>query len=224
MPGVKAQIILKQIYDRLYEHFGPQEWWPAETSFEVIVGAILTQNTSWSNVEKAIASLRKNKLLTPKALKAAPVSRLARLIRSSGYYNQKARKLKNFTDFLYANYGGNLKKMSKEGHFILRGKLLGVNGIGPETADSILLYAANKPVFVVDAYTRRVFSRHGLVKEDDTYSSIQSYFMDNLRNDPVLFNEFHALIVRLGKDVCKTRPDCGACPLKGSMKKAYSAL
>jgi len=206
---------LRLIYGKLYKHFGPQEWWPAETPFEVIVGAILTQNTSWSNVEKAIANLKKNRLLTPGALKAIPVSRLAKLIRSSGYYNQKARKLKNFTRFLFQGYGGSLDKMFQDDRLILRGKLLEVNGIGFETADSILLYAANMPMFVVDAYTRRILSRHGLIRPDASYSQIQDYFMDNLKNDAGLFNEFHALIVRLGKEICKTAPECGVCPLKG---------
>ena len=213
MADLKAQAVLKLTFDKLYRHFGPQKWWPAKTPFEVIVGAILTQNTSWSNVEKAIANLRKNNLLTPKALNAVPVPRLARLIRSSGYYNQKAKKLKNFTDFLFTDYGGRLDKMFKEDHLILRAKLLGVNGIGFETADSILLYAANMPMFVVDAYTRRILSRHGLVRPDATYGEIQDHFMDNLQNDPALFNEYHALIVRLGKEFCKTDPDCRDCPL-----------
>ena len=218
MADLKAQAILKLIYDKLYKHFGPQKWWPAKTPFEVIVGAILTQNTSWSNVEKAIANLKKHALLTPDALKAVPVSRLAKLIHSSGYYNQKAKKLKNFTDFLFGNYGGRLDKMLKEDYLILRAKLLGVSGIGLETADSILLYAANMPMFVVDAYTRRILSRHNLIKPDATYSEIQNHFMDNLKSDPALFNEFHALIVRLGKEICKTDPDCQACPLKGIEK------
>jgi endonuclease-3 related protein len=210
--------ILDEIYRRLYKAFGPQHWWPGETPFEVIIGAILTQNTAWRNVEKAIKNLKKNRLLTAKALNKIPRSRLARLIRSTGYYNQKAKKLKNFIQFLFDNYGGSLKRMFAEDFLVLRAKLLGVNGIGLETADSILLYAANKPMFVVDAYTRRILSRHNLIKPTATYSEIQDYFMDNLENEVNLFNEFHALLVRLGKDICKAKPNCRVCPLRGIEK------
>ena len=215
MRDVKAQKVLKEIYEKLYKHFGPQHWWPGETPFEVIVGAILTQNTSWSNVEKAIGNLKKERLLNPLALKEVPLSRLAGLIRSSGYYNQKARKLKNFTDFLFDSYNGSMERMLGEDHLILRKKLLGVKGIGFETADSILLYAADKPVFVVDAYTKRIFSRHNFIAQEAEYGQVQEYFMDNLKKNARLFNEFHALIVMLGKTVCKTVPECQRCPLKG---------
>jgi len=214
MTKTKTQDTLKLIYERLYKHFGPQHWWPGETPFEVIVGAILTQNTAWSNVEKAISNLKSNNLLTPKALKHVPLSRLAKLIRPSGYYNQKTAKLKNFVDFLFDNYGGSLEEMFNEDYLLLRAKLLKINGIGLETADSILLYAASKPLFVVDAYTKRVLTRHNLVQADAGYTEIQNYFMDSLAPETKLFNEFHALIVRLGKDVCKTKPDCPNCPLR----------
>jgi endonuclease-3 related protein len=214
-----AQEILAEIYQRLYKTFGPQHWWPAQTPFEVVIGAILTQNTAWVNVQKAIRNLKQKRLLTPAALKRVPVSQLARLIRSTGYYNQKAKKIKNFIKFLFAHYNGSLKRMFGEDFLILRAKLLDVNGIGLETADSILLYAGNKPIFVVDAYTRRIFSRHNLIKADASYSQIQNYFMDNLENRVQLFNEYHALLVRLGKETCKTKPDCRVCPLRGIEKE-----
>lgn len=211
--------ILGEIYERLFKAFGPQHWWPGETPFEVCIGAILTQNTAWTNVEKAIVNLKKEKLLTPQALKKVSIRRLARFIRSAGYFNQKAKKLKNFIRFLFDDYGGNINKMLNEDFLILRGKLLEVNGIGLETADSIVLYAANKPLFVVDAYTRRILSRHNLIGMDASYSEIQNLFMDNLEDRVSLFNEYHALIVRLGKEICKTKPNCPACPIKDIEKK-----
>ena len=206
--------ILEEIYQRLYKAFGPQHWWPGRTPFEVIMGAILTQNTAWVNVQKAIKNLKQNNLLSPKALKRVSRSQLARLIRPTGYYNQKAKKVKNFVQFLFDNYQGSLKRMFSEDFLILRSQLLKINGIGLETADSILLYAGNKPIFVVDAYTRRISSRHNLIKPTATYSEIQNYFMDNLENEVRLFNEYHALLVRLGKEICKTKPDCPVCPLR----------
>ncbi len=206
--------VLKEIYNRLYGFFGPQHWWPADTAFEVIVGAILTQNTSWANVKKAIDNLKKQNLLKPSAIKKINTKKLAELIRPSGYYNQKAKKLKNFIFFLFRNYQGNLSKMFKQEVFALREKLLSVNGIGPETADSILLYAAGKPVFVVDAYTKRILSRHKLIGDKFNYPEVQEIFMKSLEPDPKLFNEYHALIVKLGKDICKTKPNCISCPLK----------
>jgi endonuclease-3 related protein len=208
------QEILEDIYQRLYKTFGPQHWWPGETPFEVIIGAILTQNTAWTNVEKAIRNLKQRRLLNPKALKRVSGNQLARLIKPTGYYNQKAKKVKSFIKFLFDNYHGSLKGMFQEDFLVLRAKLLDVNGIGLETADSILLYAGNKPMFVVDAYTRRILSRHNLVEPRATYSQIQNYFMDNLENRVRLFNEYHALLVRLGKEICKTKPNCRVCPLK----------
>lgn len=204
------------IYEKLYSYFGPQRWWPAKTPFEVIVGAILTQNTNWSNVEKAISSLRKYNLLQPEKIYKLPHKRLAALIKSAGYYNIKAGRLKAFMGFLFGAYQGSLRRMSGVNTPYLRSELLSVKGIGPETADSILLYAFNKPVFVVDAYTKRIFSRHALIKEEGaSYDSVQSLFMDNLKANAKLFNEYHALLVRLGKDFCqKRRPKCEVCPLK----------
>lgn len=202
------------IYKKLYMHFGPQHWWPGDTPFEVIVGAILTQNTSWSNVEKAIASLKNHKLLKPHRLYKLSSKRLASLIKPAGYYNIKAKRLKNFLRFLSVNYEGKIGKMSKEKTQALRSRLLAVNGIGPETADSILLYALGKKIFVIDAYTKRILTRHGLIGEDAGYDEAQSLFMRHLPSRADIFNEYHALLVRLGKDFClKNRPRCEECPI-----------
>lgn len=206
--------ILKEIYQKLFLHFGPQRWWPAETPFEVIVGAILTQNTAWSNVKKVIDNLKKQNLLKPTTLKKINTRKLAKLIRSSGYYNQKAKKLKNFLSFLFKRYGGSLSKMFRQDIFKLREELLEIKGIGPETADSILLYAGDKPIFVVDAYTKRILSRHNIIDDTLNYAGVQEIFMKNLKPDVKLFNEYHALLVKLGKDICKTKPNCPVCPLK----------
>ena len=164
MDAVKSGISVKEIYDILYKRYGPQDWWPARTDFEVIVGAILTQNTAWTNVEKAIESLRRERLLSARALYDTSHAKLASLIRSAGYYNVKAKRLKHFLDFLFNEYGGDIRALKKVETKVLRNKLLGVNGIGPETCDSIMLYALEKPVFVVDAYTKRIFSRHGFLR------------------------------------------------------------
>ncbi len=202
-------------YHKLYSRFGPQHWWPGDTSFEIIVGAILTQNTNWGNVARAIANLKQAKVLTPKKLYSLPVSKLAALIRPSGYYNIKAKRLRSFLGHLFNNYNGSLKKMFNRPAAELREEILNVKGIGPETADSILLYAGGFPVFVVDAYTKRIFSRHKFFSEKAGYHEVQKIFTDNLKKDARLFNEYHALIVRLGKDFCKkTNPRCDICPLK----------
>jgi endonuclease-3 related protein len=209
------KVLPKDIYKKLYEHFGPQHWWPAQTPFEVIVGAILTQNTNWSNVEKAIQNLKMGKLLSAEKLYHLSEKKLAALIRSAGYYNIKANRLRNFLDFFIKKYKGDIKKLSKGDTQILREDLLSVKGIGAETADSILLYALNKPIFVVDAYTKRILSRHKIVKPDAGYLEVQKIFMQNLKKDEKLFNEYHALLVRLGKEYClKNNPKCYACPLK----------
>ena len=205
---------LNLIYRKLYAHFGPQFWWPAQSPFEVMVGAILTQSSSWRNVEKAIANLKKHKVLEPRKIYNLKHKNLARLIHSCGYYNIKAKRLKEFLGFFINNYGASVKKMSKAKPSILREELLSVKGIGPETADSILLYALNKPVFVVDAYTRRIFSRHKLLKPAASYAQAQGLFMSGLKKDAKLFNEYHALLVALAKTYCsKARPKCSACPL-----------
>ncbi|MGA2511859.1 MAG: endonuclease III domain-containing protein [Candidatus Acidiferrales bacterium] len=199
----------------MFTAFGPQHWWPGKTQFEIIVGAILTQNTAWKNVERAIANLREAGLLSPAAIEKAPLPRLERLIRSSGYYRQKARKLKAFCHFLRAEYGGSLKRMFETPTMPLREKLLGVFGVGPETADSILLYAGGHPVFVVDAYTKRVLARHGWAHEKSKYDDVRWMFERQFPGDVKRFNEFHALIVNTGKHFCVTQePHCNRCPLE----------
>jgi endonuclease III related protein len=216
---------LSLIYKKLYSRFGPQAWWPADTALEVMLGAVLTQNTSWANVEKAIANLKKKRLLKLDKLYRLPQRRLSALIRPAGYYNVKAKRLKNFLKFLIAAYGGDLKQMRRKGAGVLRRRLLGINGIGPETADSILLYALNKPVFVVDAYTRRIFSRHRFIDPGADYRQLQELFMQGLKKDVKLFNEYHALLVRLGKEFClKNKPKCGLCPLNSPDFYAASCL
>ncbi|MDD5568376.1 MAG: hypothetical protein PHY88_04160 [Candidatus Omnitrophica bacterium] len=205
---------LNSIYRKLYSCFGAQHWWPADSIFEVMVGAVLTQNTNWSNVEKAIANLKKHKLLDPQRLYNAANSKIARLIRPSGYYNVKTQRLKELLRFYINSYGANAGKISVRSLTDLRRELLSVKGVGPETADSILLYAFNKPIFVIDSYTKRVFSRHKLLKEDAEYNEAQRLFMDNLTADAKLFNEYHALIVAVAKAYCsKSHPKCAVCPL-----------
>ena len=205
---------LKGIYNKLYGFFGPQRWWPADSAFEVMIGAILTQNTSWANAEKAIANLKKNKLLEASRLYGLSDARLALLIRSAGYYNVKTKRLKSFLEFFIKDYKASHKKMAQADTMALREKLLSVKGIGPETADSILLYALGKPVFVVDAYTKRIFARHKIINDGGDYGSVQRIFMKNLPKDAGLFNEYHALLVRLGKEYCsKNTPKCISCPL-----------
>jgi endonuclease III related protein len=206
---------LVAVYRALFKAYGPQRWWPGDSPFEVMVGAVLTQNTAWSNVEKAIANLKQAGLMTVGRFREAPVRTLATLIRPSGYYNIKAKRLGHLMAFLAGRYGGSLARMFREDPGELRKGLLSVNGIGPETADAIMLYAAGHPVFVVDAYTKRIFSRHGLVPRNAGYHEVQQLFLENLPRDARLFNEYHALIVRLGKEHCrKTRPRCNGCPLE----------
>jgi endonuclease-3 related protein len=203
---------------------GPMQWWPARTPFEVIVGAILTQNTSWTNVERAIANLRSARMLTPTSISAARLTKLGVLVRPSGYFRQKAKKLKAFVRFLQGEYGGSLRRMFDTPTEILREKLLSVHGIGPETADSILLYAGNHPVFVVDAYTHRIFGRHGITDGQPKYESVRALFEAALPRDSQLLNEFHALVVNTGKNWCrKKEPRCAECPL-ASLLPATSPL
>ncbi|MBU4252245.1 MAG: endonuclease III domain-containing protein [Candidatus Omnitrophica bacterium] len=205
---------LKLIFKRLYAVFGAQHWWPADSVFEIMVGAILTQNTNWSNVQKAILMLKEKKLLTAPKLYALPQKQLAGLIKSAGYYNVKAARLKSFLKFFFDCYAAKIKLMGAQDLKTLRAQLLAVKGIGPETADSMLLYALNKPVFVVDTYTKRILSRHGLIKAETDYSQCQDIFMRNLNHDARLFGEYHALLVKLGKDYCrKQNPKCETCPL-----------
>lgn len=208
------QWLLMNIYRKLYKAYGPRDWWPAETSFEVMVGAILTQNTSWRNVEKAIQKLKGKGVLNPEGIHDLKKSQLASLIKSSGYYRIKADRLKAFVNFLFEEFDGDLKRMGRERLGELREKLLGVKGIGPETADSILLYGLKKSIFVVDAYTKRILSRHKMILENTAYEEVQKLFMEHLPLDEKLFNEYHALLVHLGKTVCKKIPRCDICPLR----------
>ncbi len=205
---------IRNIYERLFDAFGPQHWWPGDTPFEIAVGAILTQNTNWSNVEKAIANLKKEGLMNFRSLHASPDDRIAKLIRPSGYFNIKAKRLRNFMEFMSQEYNGSLRQMMKEALTDIRGQLLSVSGIGPETADSIILYALGKPVFVIDAYTKRVLSRHNILDYGKGYDAFQQLFHGALPEDAGLFNEYHALFVRLAKEHCRTKPLCEACPLK----------
>jgi len=206
---------LSLIYQKLYKEFGPQHWWPGQTPFEVMVGAILTQNTNWQNVERAIANIKKAKALDARKLYLMPHKKLAKLLRPAGYFNIKAKRLKNFLKFYLDDYGADVRRMRAAGAEVLRGQLLLVNGIGQETADSILLYALNKPAFVVDAYTKRFSLRHGLIPDGSDYQETQRFFTQNLESSVQLFNEYHALIVRLSKEYClKSNPKCAVCPLK----------
>src|SRR3989344_1165918 len=227
---MKPRQRLNQIYELLLDEFGPQNWWPVtpegkfhpeysggpkneKQQLEVIFGAILTQNTSWKNVEKAIAQLNKNNLIDIKKILKIESEKLAEVIKSSGYHNQKARKLKSFCEFLDEAHGGKLKNLFKKNIWELRKELLSVHGIGPETADSIILYAAKKPVFVVDAYTKRIMGRLGF--SEQAYDELQQLFMKSLENSEKLFNEYHALLVELGKNICRKEPLCGKCPING---------
>jgi endonuclease-3 related protein len=208
---VRAKLL--RIYRRLLSRYGHAGWWPGRTRFEVCLGAILTQNTAWTNVERALGSLRAARRLSWRALRGVPPGELAPLIRSAGTFRVKARRVGAFVAFLGREYGGQIAGMEREEAWTLRAKLLDVDGIGPETADSIALYAAGKPLFVVDAYTRRVFGRLGLLRGDETYAEVQRVFMDALPPDAALFNDYHAQIVRLAKEACRSRPACGVCPL-----------
>ena len=205
---------LTEIYRLLSGRFGPQHWWPGETRFEIIIGASLTQNTTWANVEKAIANLKSADCLSAEGLYNLDVSRLAELIRPAGYYNIKAKRLKNFLRWLFEDYDGELTKLESLAIDRLRAELLAVKGVGAETADSILLYAFNREVFVVDAYTARVACRHGLIEPGADYEQLRELFESNLPSDVKLFNEFHALLVRVGKDYCRRKAKCCGCPVE----------
>ena len=204
---------LDEVYQRLHAAYGPQHWWPGESPFEVMVGAVLVQNTAWKNVERAIENLRDACLLSPQALYEVSIDELQELIRPAGYFRMKARRLRNLLDYLFDQHDGSLQAMFDNDAQSLRQGLLQINGIGPETADSILLYAADKPVFVVDAYTNRVLKRHGWIDYDADYHEIQEHFQANLETDIALYNEFHALLVRVGHLHCRKTPKCDECPL-----------
>lgn len=207
--------LLMDGFERMLSRFGPLQWWPGDTAFEVMVGAILTQNTNWKNVERAIANLRAANLVDPHRMLALQPEALAELIRPAGYFRIKAGRLRSFLRYFVDNYGGSVPRMATRGLPELREELLDVKGIGPETADSILLYALEKPTFVIDAYTKRMLLRHGLCAEDEGYYGLQEIFTDMLPADVPLYNEYHALIVEVGKEYCRTNPRCADCPLNG---------
>ena len=216
----KIKQTLLNIYQRLLAQYGPQHWWPAEEPFEVIIGAILTQSAAWINVEKAIKNLKKAGALTPAAIRRMPQVQLAALIHSCGYYNVKARKLKAFAGWLGEKYKDDLNKLFTQDTSELRGQLLDVYGIGEETADSIILYAGNKPVYVIDAYTRRIINRLGIAPKHNGYNDFQTLFMSNLPANVKLFNEYHALLVRLAKETCRVQPLCRKCCLNPTGESA----
>ncbi len=209
---------LLRLYDALLRRFGPQGWWPARSTFEVVVGAILAQGTAWVNVEHAIARLRRARALRPAALARLPARRLAALVRASGFFRVKAERLRAFLRHLARHHGGDLRRLLRQPAPTLRAELLSIPGVGPETADTILLYAAARPTFVVDTYTRRILSRHRVVPPDTDYAELQAVFMENLPRDPGLFNEYHALLVRIAKEYCRARPLCERCPLRFDLR------
>jgi endonuclease III related protein len=209
----RCQPSLPDVYERLRGRFGHAGWWPAETPFEVALGAILVQNTSWTNVLRVLAGLRGRGLLSHGALFPLAVPELAELFRASGTFNVKARRVRAFLDFMEGAYGGVIERMASEDPAVLRASLLAVPGIGPETADCIVLYAAGHPSFVVDAYTRRVFGRLGLLRGGETYEEVQRLFASGLPVDVALWGDFHGQIVQLAKAACRPRPLCAACPL-----------
>jgi len=231
------------VYRCLLAHFGSQGWWPttpkgsfspvyhskpkvnhlSETEkFEICVGAILTQNTAWTNVQKALLQLNQARLMSPEKIERTPFNKLARLIRSSGYFRQKAKKLKFYSSYLIKNYMGKVSILLKKPLPLLREELLGLYGLGPETVDSIMLYAGGVPTFVVDAYTRRIGNRIGLFHTEN-YQDVQTYFEHELKKSAALFNQFHALLVALGKNICRTKPDCTHCPLREDCKTGKRA-
>jgi len=210
-----AQGSLRQFYEALYRAYGPQGWWPGDSPTEIVIGAILTQNTNWRNVERAIENLRRSGLVDWTALRDVPLRKLADLIRPAGYYNVKARRLKNFVAWLWTSHGGSLEGLGRLPLGEARHQLLAVSGIGPETADSILLYALGRPTFVVDAYTRRILRRHGMIEDGADYDRVKAVCESRLPRDERLFNEYHALIVAVGKRHCRRRAQCAGCPLEG---------
>ncbi|MEK7793229.1 MAG: endonuclease III domain-containing protein [Candidatus Hydrogenedentota bacterium] len=216
--------ILGRYYGLLANRFGRTGWWPADTPFEIVVGAILTQNTAWENVGKAIANLKSAHLLSPRAILAADTAALHEALRPSGYFRVKTKRLRSFCEYLVARHGGSMKRMARVPLETLRTQLLSVHGIGHETADDILLYVCGKPVFVVDAYTRRIFSRHGLVPKNSAYTPLREFFENALVPDVDAFKEYHALIVYTGKEYCRTKPRCDQCPLRATLKPGQPLL
>jgi endonuclease-3 related protein len=216
---VRKNLVLNALYVLMETRYGPTHWWPGDTPFEIAVGAILTQNTAWTNVERAIANLKRARLMSAKAILACPIEQLETALMPSGYFRVKARRVRSFCAYLQERYGGSMKRLSKEPLPALREELLAVNGIGPETADDILLYACGKPVFVVDAYTRRILGRHGLIDRSMGYEKLREFFEENLERDVHLYSEYHALRVYVGKDYCRRVPRCAECPLGPALKK-----
>lgn len=213
---MNASAEIRRYYKALSRAYGPQQWWPARTRFEVIVGAFLTQNTAWTNVEKALRNLRRARILNVAGIRRVPLDRLEHLVRPSGYFRQKAGRLKTFVRFLDREYGGSLQEMFAQPTASLRDELLALNGVGPETADAILLYAGRHPVFVVDAYTRRILDRHGIMPFTARYDEIRKLFekaLANGTNSAAIFNQAHALIVQVGKSHCQKKAICEGCPL-----------
>lgn len=208
---MKPRATILQVYRKLHIAHGPQHWWPGDSAFEIMVGAVLTQNTAWTNVEKAIANLKNAKALVPEAIVKAPHRQLAGWLKPSGYFNIKAKRLKAMCRWLVEQ--GGVRKLAKLSTHDLRAALIAVYGIGPETADDIVLYAFNRPVFVIDAYTRRIFSRLGLIKGDEGYETLRHLFEKKLKPNVLLFNEYHALIVKHSKDICRKKPLCSSCCL-----------
>jgi len=202
-----------RIYHKMKDHFGPLHWWPGETPFEIMIGAILTQNTSWSNAEKAIRNLKTESLLTPQKLDHISKSRLETLLKPSGFFRVKARRVKEFLRHLRQSYQYEIRRMKAQSTSFLREELLEINGIGKETADSILLYALSKKVFVIDAYTRRIYSRHGFWNQKLEYDAIRNWFEEALPKRTGLWNDYHAQLVMVGKHYCKSKPKCNECPL-----------
>ena len=222
-PDRKVRGALRRYYRRLWAHFGPQHWWPGDTRFEVILGALLTQNTSWRNAEIALGNLRRRRLLSPRKLGCLSAVRLSRLLRPSGYYRQKTRTVRSFLRYLEKRCAGSLNRLFRQPTPSLRAELLSLPGVGPETADSILLYAGQRPVFVIDDYTRRVLDRHGLAPAAAGYAELQHLFQHSLPPDPALYNEYHALLVAVGKTYChRQQPNCPACPLGVELKGRHA--
>jgi endonuclease-3 related protein len=210
---------LHAFYDRMSAHHGKTHWWPGDSPFEIAIGAILTQNTAWTNVEKAIANLKRADLMSPAAMLACDTATLEAALRPSGYFRQKSVRVRLFCEHLISHYDGDMARMAARPLKELRHELLALHGIGPETADDIILYACELPVFVVDAYTKRMFSRHGLVPSNIGYEHLRAFFEDHLEHDVALFKEYHGLIVWTGKDFCKTKPSCAGCPLEPLLKR-----
>lgn len=215
---------LRTFHDRMAAHHGHTGWWPGETPFEVAIGAILTQNTAWTNVEKALENLKAARILHPEGLLQAELTAVETALRPSGYFRQKAIRVRIFSQHLIDHYGGSMARMAERPLEALRPELLGLHGIGPETADDILLYACEKPVFVVDAYTRRILSRHSVVPSNIGYEALRSVFEDNLPADVAYFKEYHGLIVWTGKDFCKSKPRCKGCPLAPLLREGEPRL